>query len=238
MRAEDWVHYHDEHGQAHTDWVPEVHDQQSAEAWAKKGGTDENGVQKNVDAEYVGKTGVVANGYTDANGKTQPYVLNADGTATDASGNTVGKPATRQNDASNTEPQGASPTENTALVVGTGSEILSKGLEQGEKLASDAAKVAEVGSNEAAQLAGVAQQAKLLGTTLKGVSVVGTAISIGSATLKLVQNPTAGNATRLAVQGAAVAAGFIPVVGWGVSLGIVLADAVWGDEFYNWIDKH
>jgi hypothetical protein len=40
------------------------------------------------------------------------------------------------------------------------------------------------------------------------------------------------------VQGAAIGSAFIPVVGWGVSIGIGTADLIWGDDFYNWIDKH
>jgi RHS repeat-associated protein len=46
MGPEDWVHYHDLHGDAHTDWVASVHDQKSAEAWAASGGKDANGNQK------------------------------------------------------------------------------------------------------------------------------------------------------------------------------------------------
>jgi RHS repeat-associated protein len=103
MKPEDWVHYHDAYGNAHTDWVAEVHDQKSAEEWAAKGGTNSNGDQNNTDVQYVGKTGVVERGYTDANGKSQPYNLNADGTATAADGTTVGKPAVTQNDVANTE---------------------------------------------------------------------------------------------------------------------------------------
>ncbi|WP_106523886.1 hypothetical protein [Taibaiella chishuiensis] len=38
---------------------------------------------------------------------------------------------------------------------------------------------------------------------------------------------------------AIVAAGvaFIPVAGWAISAGIGVADAIWGDDFYNWIEK-
>ena len=56
------------------------------------------------------------------------------------------------------------------------------------------------------------------------------------ATAQLINDPTAGNATRLAVQSAAIAATAIPVVGWGVAIGIGVADVIWGDDFYNWID--
>jgi hypothetical protein len=40
--------------------------------------------------------------------------------------------------------------------------------------------------------------------------------------LQLAQHQTAGNATRLAVQGVAIGASFIPVVGWGFRLGLEL----------------
>lgn len=42
--------------------------------------------------------------------------------------------------------------------------------------------------------------------------------------------------TRAAVAGLAAGAAFIPVVGWGVALGIGVADYVWGDQFYNYIE--
>lgn len=42
---------------------------------------------------------------------------------------------------------------------------------------------------------------------------------------------------KLIVTGAATAASFIPVVGWGVALGIGVADYFWGDEFYDWLEK-
>ncbi len=71
----------------------------------------------------------------------------------------------------------------------------------------------------------------------KGFGYAGTAVNLGSAGYQLYNNPTSGNATRLVVQGAAIGAVFIPVVGWGVSLGIGAADMIWGDDFYNWIDN-
>lgn len=42
---------------------------------------------------------------------------------------------------------------------------------------------------------------------------------------------------RAAVSGVAAGAAFIPIVGWGVAAGIGVADYVWGDEFYNWVEK-
>lgn len=43
---------------------------------------------------------------------------------------------------------------------------------------------------------------------------------------------------RLALRGVAIGSAFIPVIGWGVSIGIGAADLIWGDEFYERIDKH
>lgn len=41
---------------------------------------------------------------------------------------------------------------------------------------------------------------------------------------------------RAAVFGVAAGAAFIPVVGWGVAIGIGVADYVWGDQFYNYVE--
>ena len=41
---------------------------------------------------------------------------------------------------------------------------------------------------------------------------------------------------RAAGFGIAAVAAFIPVVGWGVAIGIGVADFVWGDQFYNWVE--
>lgn len=34
-----------------------------------------------------------------------------------------------------------------------------------------------------------------------------------------------------------IGAAWIPVIGWGVSIGIGVADMIWGDDFYKWVDK-
>ncbi|CAN1576321.1 Rhs repeat-associated core [Spirosomataceae bacterium] len=71
----------------------------------------------------------------------------------------------------------------------------------------------------------------------KGLGAVGSGIGVLSAAYQAYNNPTVGNLTRLAVQGAAVGAGFIPVVGWGIAIGIGTAYALYGDQFYNSLDK-
>jgi len=42
--------------------------------------------------------------------------------------------------------------------------------------------------------------------------------------------------TRATVLGIGLAATAIPVAGWAVAGGIGLADAIWGDQFYNWVE--
>jgi len=174
-KPDDWVHYHDQHGDAHTDWVPEAHDQASAEAWAKKAGVV-NGVDKNDNVQYIGKTGTVARGYTDANGTVQPYTLNDNGTYTDASGNTYGKATTTTSDVANSEPgqeggkesEAFKEIENTVGAVeieGKGIHLaMEYGLEAGEELG-------KVG--------------KIAGTVLKSVAIVGTTVSLVSTVMDI-----------------------------------------------------
>ena len=168
MKAEDWVEYKDEYGNKHTDWIDEAKDQKSAEAWAAKGGKDGNGHQKNTDVKYIGKTGTVERGYTDADGKVQGYALNADGTATKADGTVVGKPATTTSDASNAEPttgQGNESLKNATEALGvatSGIGLVEAAVESGGKEAVNAAKTAMTQTG-----------VKTFGRLVKGANVIG-----------------------------------------------------------------
>lgn len=42
---------------------------------------------------------------------------------------------------------------------------------------------------------------------------------------------------RAGVVGLAYGVTFIPYVGWALAIGIAVADYIWGDEFYDWVDK-
>lgn len=42
---------------------------------------------------------------------------------------------------------------------------------------------------------------------------------------------------RVAVAGLAYGVTFIPYVGWALAIGIGVADYIWGDEFYDWVDN-
>jgi RHS repeat-associated protein len=99
MAPTDWIRYTDEYGQDHVVWNENVKDQKGAKAWAatmKANGSNYTNVS------YVGETGIIERGYTDANVETKPYQLNADGTVTQLE---YGKPTTTKTDPANTEPQ-------------------------------------------------------------------------------------------------------------------------------------
>lgn len=102
MAPEDWVHYHDAHRDAHTDWVGSVHDQAGAEAWAA--GQDKN----NTDVKDIGTSGYQTNGHTEDGQSSATYKLNSDGTATRL-GDGDTKPSTTTPDLANVEP-GAAPS--------------------------------------------------------------------------------------------------------------------------------
>ena len=44
--------------------------------------------------------------------------------------------------------------------------------------------------------------------------------------------------TKAAVFGVAAGAAFIPVVGWAVAGGIGVADFIWGEQFYNYVQTN
>ncbi len=82
MRAIDWLKYRDMYGDLHVDWVDKVVDQKSALDWATSQGQNQNGKQKNTDVEYIGKTGIIQNGYKNDTDKRTAYQLNDNGTST------------------------------------------------------------------------------------------------------------------------------------------------------------
>ncbi len=233
MAATDWVEYKDEYGNKHTDWVNEAKDQKSAEAWAAKAGKDGNGNQKNTDIKYVGKTGTVDRGYTDADGSVQPYTLNDNGTATKADGTIIGKPSTTQSDIANSEPESSS-TGKIATVVGGVSEMAAIGAEKGAGLAESAAKGAATGSEEATQLGGVAKQAGALGTTMKVIGKAAGVVDAGLAWKEEIDKPTVGNFSKAVFKTAMVGLRINPIA----TAALVIADLTgFTDWAFGKLDK-
>lgn len=210
MSPDEWVQYRDATGTAHVKWVNEVTDQASADAWASKQGTTKDGTANASEVGYIGKEGIVQNGYINEGDKSKGVKLNSDGTANYIEGGKV-KPSISRPDVANSEPA-ADPSskslENTATILHLTTDVLGKGLEQGENLATTAAKSATTGSEEAAQLSGVVKQVGAFNTVLKGTGILATAyetvnsmvnIANGNGTWKDVGNVVAGALTAAAM---------------------------------------
>ena len=216
----EWVEYKDENGNKHTDWVNEAKDQKSAEAWAAKGGKDGNGHLKNTDVKFIGKTGTVERGYTDADGKVQGYTLNDNGTATKADGTIVGKPATTQSDDANSEPKEAlkNTTDATGL-VGAATGLV------------DAAKKAAAKAGEV--VGEVSNLAKPVGVVTKSLPWVNAGLTLA--------NYEAGNVStgRFVVQEIINGIGMIPIPGlMFLSVGLSILDLSVGDDIEKSIRRH
>jgi RHS repeat-associated protein len=234
MSGTDWVHYRDGDDHAHTDWVPEVHDEQSAKDWAaKKGGTNENGYNNYTGVTYMGKEGYQGNAHMEDDAEGGSYRLNADGTATRL-GSGDPKPSITKKELANEEPEGKgeeSAFAKTAKVVGGVSELLEGGVKQGEKLAENVAKAAEKGSEEAAQLNGLAQQAGALGTTLKVIGKAAGVVTAINAWGEAIDKGGVGRYTKAVLETSLIFIKTNPVVG----IGIAIADLTGlTDAIFDW----
>jgi hypothetical protein len=140
--------------------------------------------------QYVGKTGIVKRGYTDANSETKPYQLNADATITEEE---YGKPFVTKGDPSNTEPEksekndSGNPVDNTAVVIGSTAEMVGQGLEKGAELANAASKEMQVGSQIAQQTKGLAELSETAGKFLRNTGIVASYVSAGAAVHKAIE---------------------------------------------------
>jgi hypothetical protein len=83
----------------------------------------------------------------------------------------------------------------------------------------------------------IASNAKYLKGAGKLLGFAGTAITLYQSVDEFRNGRNVAGGARLAVAGVATAAAFIPGVGWGITLGIGLADAIWGDDFYNYLEE-
>jgi RHS repeat-associated protein len=168
MQADDWVHYHDQYGQAHTDWVASVKDQASAQAWASSAG-QMNGVDKNTDVEYKGTEGYVSNGYTEDGQSTSTYRLNSDGTATRLGADDPKPSVTKVPLAATAEPAPTTVTEAIGMassVVGVGATLGEEGAKGLAKLGADVANNAETVGEMRRAVAGI-ESAGNLAKTMK-----------------------------------------------------------------------
>jgi RHS repeat-associated protein len=98
MAPTDWIRYTDEYGQDHVIWNEHVKSQKGAQLWAAN--AKANG-SNYTNVSYIGESGVIERGWTDKNVEKKPYLLNADGTATQGE---YGKSMTTKADPANSEP--------------------------------------------------------------------------------------------------------------------------------------
>jgi RHS repeat-associated protein len=75
--------------------------------------------------------------------------------------------------------------------------------------------------------------AKVGGKVLAVINVAATLYEIGQ---DVNEGKYKSATARAAVAGIAMGVATIPVFGWGVALGIGVADYMWGDKFYNWVE--
>lgn len=229
MAPKDWIKYKTKNGNEYYTYVDGVSNQNQTTDWGKKNG--------HSDAEYVGKEvdmPVIYESGSDGepSGAPQHVHLNSDGTTT-----IIEDPANQsisEDSKANNEP---SPTENTATVIGLTTNPLEQAVDRGERALSNAANNAANGTEEAAQLVGTAKQAGALGKVLKTTGLVADAVSIAIDGAKAYNTPTKGNLLKVAVDIIGTGTAFIPGVGWGISLGIGIADVLWGDYLYDWVDN-
>ncbi|MEZ5045776.1 MAG: RHS repeat-associated core domain-containing protein [Chitinophagaceae bacterium] len=84
----------------------------------------------------------------------------------------------------------------------------------------------------------MAQTLKLAKPLTRGIAVVNFAATATAVTDDLYHGRYKSAGARTAVWGIAAGATFIPVAGWGIAIGIGIADAIWGDDFYEYVEKN
>ncbi len=202
MQAKDWLEYRDQYGEKHVTWSDNVTDQKSANAWAAT--MKANGGEYS-EVSYIGKTGVVENGWTEDDVNTKSYLLNDNGSVTQTE---LGKSTTTNADPANAEPSSEqNAANNTAAVIGLGAAVGEKGAMQLAKLAANATNAAET-TEEIIRAGKGIDVASGVSTALKRVGIVATAydainsvvnISQGKSTWKDWGNVAVGVATAVAM---------------------------------------
>jgi RHS repeat-associated protein len=80
----------------------------------------------------------------------------------------------------------------------------------------------------------ILKSVKVAGKVMAVANIVATGVEVGQ---DWNEGKYKNAGARVLVAGIAAGAAFIPVVGWGIALGIGIADYTWGDDFYKWVEK-
>ncbi|PZR29022.1 MAG: hypothetical protein DI535_04205 [Citrobacter freundii] len=227
MAPTDWVRYNDQYGEQHVTYAESVTDEKSAKQWAST--MKSNGFGEYNDVQYIGKTGTVARGWTDADVTTRPYQLNEDGTIT---AGIAAKESMTGKDVANEEP--GSPE---GSMGGLGVTVLDKGNSAAALVMGiEGAGVDEVEKlAEAGKISGVSANAQVMKKVARVGGLVTATIDAGIAVGQAIDNPTAGNIAKAGVKvvmaGLEWAGKANPVVGIFVSI-LDLSGAT--DAIFNW----
>ncbi|MDE3184489.1 MAG: hypothetical protein KGM16_13810, partial [Bacteroidota bacterium] len=226
MKGEDWISYHDEHGDKHVKWVESAKDQATSESWAANQGKDANGNQKNTDVEYIGKEGYVQNGYVNYGDKKGLIKLNSDGSAAPVAegGKEDGKPSVSQ-PLNEGEPEDNS-TEKTAVVVGGSADMIGEGLEKAAKTTKSISEGMEEGSDMASQMGEVSEMAETAGKIMKGTGILGSYVSAGLALKKAVTEGGVKNWGVAALKTGWAVAQSVMEINPGVAAGVAVVELV------------
>lgn len=70
----------------------------------------------------------------------------------------------------------------------------------------------------------------------KGLTALGNFMTLANVALDIWNGRNVRAAARSGVWLLAYGVSFIPYIGWALALGIGIADAIWGDKFYDWVE--
>jgi hypothetical protein len=70
----------------------------------------------------------------------------------------------------------------------------------------------------------------------KFIGITGNVISISNAIKNVEENPNTKTVTSLITKTAIIGLGFIPVYGWAIAIVAGVADGLYGDTFYDYVD--
>ena len=68
------------------------------------------------------------------------------------------------------------------------------------------------------------------------IGITGNVISISNAIKNVEENPNTKTVTSLITKTAIIGLGFIPVYGWAIAIVAGVADGLYGDTFYDYVD--
>lgn len=230
MAPDDWVKYRDKDGTLVVDWVEEVTDHASAEAYVKKkGGTLR---------EYIGKSGTIENAYINEDDVRTGYYLNADGTVRSAAQGP--KPSLTIPDVANSELNidvaGA-----VAGGLGVWSSTMSEGIDMAKRTGEMIAESHPDGSLKIMERANdLGKAGEVLSKTVKGIGIAGSLYDAGSAissAVSVMNDPDAtgmqkaGSIAKAILKSSLVFARINPLV----NIALTVADITGAtDKFFKW----